>query len=590
MAEKYILRSKEKFGTSWFDYSEMEYKTSKQKIKIICTKHKHNVSFMILLPLHTKQKFGGCKICSSSRSVNSTILKAKQKFGKEMFDYSDLQYKNYATKINIRCKTHDHTFQILLNNHLRSKFGGCNICKDSDKSSEIKLQCGEEKKELPWKEFKDLYCVTTFGRVFNKKTATELTYTKINERYSVPLYDRKQKKCFSFRLHKLVWECCEGSFDKKFLIYHKDRNVKNNRIDNLVCVTRSFAVLRSNLLKSIRDLISDFFQVGLIGAKLQPGAQIVKNHKVEEQKTCSDFKSIGIIFGYDFRHYMINSQGAINNSLTNKTRKLGKLRPGHRYKYITLISKQGRREIALHKLVAKVHLTNGETFFNATNYEVTHTDENTTNNNAENLQWIMNSNVVATSDFKSIGKIDGYNLSHYEINSQGTVINKKRNNQILKAYKRNGYLYVDFNMDSQKRISCLTHRLVGKVFFKNGEEYFKKYLKNGSKKYVINHKNKNRTNNCVENLEWTTPSGNMIHSCGIRVIRIDPKTGEELQTYNTIKEAGAHLKQLLVRDKICTSGIGLVCRGTQKTCWGFGWRYVVNDEEEKEIYPSEDPT
>ena len=526
------------------------------------------------------------------------ILRLKEKFG-ERFDYSDLQYKNYSTKIKIRCKKHDKTFTILLNNHLKQKEGGCNLCKDSDKSSEIKLQQGEEKKELPWDEFKDLYFVTTFGRVFHKKKGTELRYTKRSGNYSVSLYyNTKQKK--TFRVHNLIWECCEEPVRKKFIIYHKDRNVKNNRLDNLVCVTRSFVKLRSNLLKSIRAIrVSDFFQsdrkpgpTALLEEKrtlseeaksdLRPGPSVL----LEEQKTCSDFKSIGIIDGLDFSHYTINSYGVIKNSLTNETRELGKPKSG--YLYLRLNSKQGKRFLARHELVAKVHLEKGGEYFNSINYEVIHKDGNKTNNNSENLEWIMNTNVVDTSDFKSIGEIDGCDLSHYQINSQGIVINTKNKNQIFNSrLHSNGYLYLSFYINSGKIINVSQHRLVGKVFFKNGEESFKECLENGKKKYQINHRDKNRTNNCIENLEWTTPSENMTHSHGRRVVRIDLETGEELQTYNTIKEAGTHLMELLKCDKISTGRIGQVCRGKGKSSHGYGWRFAQNDEEEKEMYPPE---
>ncbi len=185
----------------------------------------------------------------------------------------------------------------------------------------------------------------------------------------------------------------------------------------------------------------------------------------------------------------------------------------------------------------------------------------------------MNSNVVDTSDFKPIDLIDGVDLSHYKINSQGTVINTKKKNKIIKTYKHKvtGYIYLSrFN---QKH--TFIHRLVGKVYLKNGEEYFKECLENGNKKYQINHRDKNRSNNCVENLEWTTPSENMAHGCGVKVVRIDLETGDDLQTYNTITEAREHLKKLSNSDKIAISGISAVCRGkTRKSAYGYGWRYA----------------
>ncbi len=275
------------------------------------------------------------------KTIKRFLVKAEEKFG-ERFDYSDLQYKDSTKqKIKIRCKEHKQIFTILLYHHLVQKYGGCNLCQDSDKSSEIKLQSGEEKKELHWPEFQDLYCVTTFGRVWNKKRGTELTPKSKNH---IHLYSNtKQTKCVN--IHTLIWECCEGSFDsKKWMIYRKDRNKKNNRLDNLVCVTKSFAVLRSFLLKSIKSQgnVPQEAKSDLLEEKISLGEEA----NAEEQKTCLDFKSIGIVFGCDFSHYKINSCGVIKN-------KTGKLVRSRR---VILYSKQGKQHVKRCELVAKFFL------------------------------------------------------------------------------------------------------------------------------------------------------------------------------------------------------------------------------------------
>ncbi len=550
-----ILKAKEKFGDN-FDYSDLEYKNSLTKIKIRCKKHGH--TFRILFCNHMARKFGGCNFCGSI--LDSYLLKAKEKF-RDNFDYSEVEYKTSKQKIKIRCKKHDHTFHILFDAHLERKYAGCRFCKEQDKLSEIKrkLQDGEEIKELPWDGFKDLYCVTTFGRVFNKKKGTELSPSR---EARVPLYCAGQVKIHG--VHNLVWKCCEGLFDrKKWMIYRKDRNKKNNRIDNLVKVTTSFTILRYHLLNSIKSRITQ--QEANVEEKIILGEEQKTTNRSQRGRLCTDFKSIGIIDGCNFSHYTINSHGVLNNTLTDKKRT-----PKHGYLRFT--SEQGKRNLEIYKLVAKVHLKNGETYFSSINNEVNHKDGNKKNSNAENLEWIMNSNVVDTSDFKSVGTIYGIDFSHYEINSQGTIINTKKKNKIIKACKDKQSGYLSWYLLPNKQI--LIHRLVGKVKLKKGEEFFKK----GSKKYVVNHKDKNRANNCVENLEWVTPSGNAAHACGIKVVRIDLKTGEDLQTYNTMAEAGKHLKKLLNRDKIWVKGIGKTCRGKQESSHGYGWRYADADE------------
>lgn len=64
----------------------------------------------------------------------------------------------------------------------------------------------------------------------------------------------------------------------------------------------------------------------------------------------------------------------------------------------------------------------------------------------------------------------------------------------------NGYLFVDLRPRKEK--SCfLVHRLVAKEF-----------IPNPSNKKTVNHKDGNRTNNNVSNLEWNTSSENMYHA------------------------------------------------------------------------------
>lgn len=72
--------------------------------------------------------------------------------------------------------------------------------------------------------------------------------------------------------------------------------------------------------------------------------------------------------------------------------------------------------------------------------------------------------------------------------------------KILKQEKSKGYLRVTFSLKNiQKRI--LTHRLVASHFIKNPLD-----------KPCVNHKDGNKFNNSVNNLEWVTYSENEIHS------------------------------------------------------------------------------
>ena len=89
---------------------------------------------------------------------------------------------------------------------------------------------------------------------------------------------------------------------------------------------------------------------------------------------------------------------------------------------------------------------------------------------------------------------------------------------------------------------------------------------------MVNHKNFNRRDNRVENLEWCSYSENMTHS-GTKnykpVLKID-KDGNTIEEYKSITEAAKSSNS-------STSGIVNVCKGKQKTCKGFRWQYKNND-------------
>jgi hypothetical protein len=91
------------------------------------------------------------------------------------------------------------------------------------------------------------------------------------------------------------------------------------------------------------------------------------------------------------------------------------------------------------------------------------------------------------------------NFSKYLASSLGRI--KTTKNRILLGYYQNGYKIVKVTNDTNKRCSVGMHRLVALAFIPNPLNL-----------QTVNHIDKIRDNNCLDNLEWLSVKDNNIHS------------------------------------------------------------------------------
>lgn len=99
----------------------------------------------------------------------------------------------------------------------------------------------------------------------------------------------------------------------------------------------------------------------------------------------------------------------------------------------------------------------------------------------------------------------------YQISNLGNIYIIKRKKKKIKTINKDGYYYVNLSKNNHKT-SYLVHRLVAETFL-NKKKY--KYAKNDNideKLLVVNHKDENKLNNCIDNLEWCTNKYNVIYS------------------------------------------------------------------------------
>lgn len=98
--------------------------------------------------------------------------------------------------------------------------------------------------------------------------------------------------------------------------------------------------------------------------------------------------------------------------------------------------------------------------------------------------------------------------TNYEVSSDGLVRNKTTKHILKPSYINSGYLIVGICLDNKRRKKFLIHRLVVMAFIPNINNYPE-----------VNHKDENKTNNNVENLEWCTSKYNQNYGTAIKRAR-----------------------------------------------------------------------
>lgn len=170
--------------------------------------------------------------------------------------------------------------------------------------------------------------------------------------------------------------------------------------------------------------------------------------------------------------------------------------------------------------------------------------------------------------------IEGYE-GLYQVSNLGRVkrimfINNKTikpSNKVLSCNKKDksGYVCVTLWKDGTRKYDRM-HRIVAKTFIPNIDN-----------KPVINHKDGNKANNCVENLEWVTYKENTHHALktGLfknthrskKVIQYD-KNMKPIKQYSSTKEVERRLGYDASSIRDCCTG-----RKHHKTAYGYIWKY-----------------
>ena len=176
--------------------------------------------------------------------------------------------------------------------------------------------------------------------------------------------------------------------------------------------------------------------------------------------------------------------------------------------------------------------------------------------------------------------ITGYD-GLYQVSNTGKVRSYVKSDipHTLKPGKDgNGYPFVGLHKNKKTK-NFHIHRLVALAF-----------IDNPCNLPEVNHKDENKNNNCVENLEWCTHRYNMTYGTIMQRSQAhrDPKAianswdrskqykpvvqlknGVVIQTFKSISDAKRMLNMRGNGENIIRA-----CKGKQKTCMGYEWRYA----------------
>ena len=146
--------------------------------------------------------------------------------------------------------------------------------------------------------------------------------------------------------------------------------------------------------------------------------------------------------------------------------------------------------------------------------------------------------------------IEGY--EDYQISNLGNVKSLRFGKEKILKPVKDGKKYLCVVLYKQgKHKMCKVHRLVAQAFIPNPNNY-----------QQVNHKDEDKTNNQVNNLEWCDCQYNIDYSQSKQVMCLE--TGK---IYPSTMEVHRQLG-------FSQGYISLACNGKHKTAYGFHWKYV----------------
>ena len=160
----------------------------------------------------------------------------------------------------------------------------------------------------------------------------------------------------------------------------------------------------------------------------------------------------------------------------------------------------------------------------------------------------------------NLGNVRSRNYQYFGGKYRNILYKKK--GRMLKQFVDNGYAHVNLSRNGKIKKSRV-HRLVATAF-----------LPNPTNLPMVNHKDENKLNNNVDNLEWCTPLYNTRYGTGILRAKINNSypvlqftlDGEFVKEWFGANEAARNIG-------VSPACISMAARGILKTSQKFKWKY-----------------
>lgn len=172
----------------------------------------------------------------------------------------------------------------------------------------------------------------------------------------------------------------------------------------------------------------------------------------------------------------------------------------------------------------------------------------------ENEVWKDIKGYEGLYQVSNLGRVKS--LKRYEKSGQKTRL---RSEKILKQNNAMGYNYVILSKCSKLK-SYRIHRLVAETFISNLQQLPQ-----------VNHIDGNKTNNCVDNLEWCTASYNIKEAYRLNLSKTRKViqyslSGDFVNLWSSIANASKSLN-------LDASAIAKCCKGKRNRVGNYLWKY-----------------